>query len=237
MQAGTLNTDPTALPLREIHLPDAVGWWPPAPGWWILPILVLLAAGITWYCRILYRRRRYSAINMARKELARIKSRYTVDRDAGHCVRSVSGLLRRLCISVFPRAESAGLTGAEWLAFLQGAVQPGAGVGESRDAGQKTGDDRLQHIGRVLLEAPYRRQVAEEDVESLIGFCSSWIDAVARISHQEMRPRLSFVRQRARAYSTRVMAMLSLAGTRRRTKSGSIIASPGKKSGLARSKP
>ena len=95
----------------------------------------------------------------------------------------------------------------------------------------------MQHIGRVLLEVPYRRQVAEEDVESLIGFCSSWIDAIARISHQEMRPRLSFVRQRARAYSTRVMAMLSLAGTRRRTKSGSIIASPGKKSGLARSKP
>ena len=177
MQAGTLNTDPAALPLREIHLPDAVGWWPPAPGWWILPILVLIAAGITWYSRLLYRRRRYSAINMARKELARIKSRYAVDRDAGHCVRSVSGLLRRLCISVFPRAESAGLTGAEWLAFLQGAARPEAGAGKLRDAGQETGDESPEQL---LLEAPYRRQVAEEDVESLIAFCSSWLDDVAR---------------------------------------------------------
>ena len=180
MQADTLNTDPAALPLREIHLPDAVGWWPPAPGWWILPILVLLAAGIAWYCRLLYKRRRYSAINMARKELARIKSRYAVDRDAGHCVRSVSGLLRRLCISVFPRAESAGLTGAEWLAFLQEAVQSEAGARELRDAGQETGDESLEHPGRLLLEAPYRRQVAEEDVESLVGFCSVWIEDVAR---------------------------------------------------------
>ena len=179
MQAGTLNTDPAALPLREIHLPDAVGWWPPAPGWWILPILVLLAAGITWYCRLLYKRRKYSAINIAREELLRIKSRYAVDRDARHCIRSVSGLLRRLCISIFPRAESAGLTGAEWLAFLQGAAQSGPGGGESRDGGQKTGDERLQHIGKLLLEAPYRQQVAEEDVDSLIGFCSDWIECVA----------------------------------------------------------
>ena len=176
MQTGTLNTDPAALPLREIHLPDAVGWWPPAPGWWILPILVLLAAGITWYCRLLYKRRKYSAINMAREELVRIKSRYAVDRDARHCIRSVSGLLRRLCISIFPRAESAGLTGAEWLAFLQGAAQTGPG---GRESLQNTGDESLQHIGKLLLEAPYRQQVAEEDADSLIDFCSDWIGGLA----------------------------------------------------------
>ena len=26
--------DETALPLRDLHLPDAIGWWPLAPGWW-----------------------------------------------------------------------------------------------------------------------------------------------------------------------------------------------------------
>ncbi len=167
------------MPLREIHLPESIGWWPPAPGWWILPGLVLLVAAVTWYCQLLYQRRKYSAINMARKELAEIKSRYAADRDARHCVRSVSGLLRRLCISVFPRTESAGLTGAEWLAFLRGAAQSEAGGGESRDGGQKTGDERLQHIGKLLLEAPYRQQVVEEDVDSLIGFCSDWIGSLA----------------------------------------------------------
>ena len=156
--------DPSALPLREIHLPESAGWWPPAPGWWLLPVLLALALAAAWYGRHLYRRRKYSAISMARKELAEIRSRYASDRDAGRCVRSVSGLLRRVSISVFPRAESAGLTGADWLAFLH-----------SGNSEQESGN-----IGRLLLEAPYRRQVAHEEVESLIGFCSDWIESVAR---------------------------------------------------------
>ncbi len=27
---------PTTLELRDIHLPEAISWWPPAPGWWFL---------------------------------------------------------------------------------------------------------------------------------------------------------------------------------------------------------
>ena len=156
--------DPSTLPLREIHLPESVGWWPPAPGWWFLPVLLLLGLAAAWFGRLLYRRRKYSAISMARKELAAIRSRYAADTDAGRCVRSVSGLLRRVSISVFPRAESAGLTGDDWVAFLQsGSRQQASG-----------------NIGRLLLEAPYRRQVAREEVESLMGFCSDWIESVAR---------------------------------------------------------
>ena len=26
--------DPTQLPLRDLHLPETIGWWPLAPGWW-----------------------------------------------------------------------------------------------------------------------------------------------------------------------------------------------------------
>ena len=81
---------------------------------------------------------------MARKELAGIRSRYAADRDAGRCVRSVSGLLRRVSISVFPRSESAGLTGDEWVAFLLSG----------------NGQQASGNIGRLLLEAPYRPQVA-----------------------------------------------------------------------------
>ena len=30
--------------LRDIHLPEASLWWPPAPGWWISLALILLLA-------------------------------------------------------------------------------------------------------------------------------------------------------------------------------------------------
>lgn len=192
--------DPSTLPLREIHLPESVGWWPPAPGWWLLPVLLLLGLAAAWFSRLLYRRRKYSAISMARKELAAIRSRYAADTDAGRCVRSVSGLLRRVSISVFPRAESAGLTGDDWVAFLQSgsrdstpARHTGQGLsgiqsqgGEfeteqlSEDREQYAGSALPENIGRLLLEAPYRRQVTGEEVASLMGFCSDWIESVAR---------------------------------------------------------
>lgn len=28
------------LPLRDIHLPETIGWFPPAIGWWLLIIFV-----------------------------------------------------------------------------------------------------------------------------------------------------------------------------------------------------
>ena len=45
--------------LRDIHLPEAIGWWPLAPGWWLLIILVCL--GLITLARLFLRRRQASA--------------------------------------------------------------------------------------------------------------------------------------------------------------------------------
>ena len=173
MQSPAL--DPSTLPLRDIHLPENVGWWPPAPGWWLLPALAVLALAAAWYARRLYRRRRYSAVNMAKQELAGIRARYNIDGDAVQCVRAVSALLRRVSISLFPRAASAGLTGADWLALLRsGNIQQKTGKEEP------AGGVILEDIHTLLLEAPYRRQVAAAEVESLLGFCADWLDQWSR---------------------------------------------------------
>ena len=34
--------DPEQIPLRDLHLPEAIGWWPLAPGWWILIAIALV---------------------------------------------------------------------------------------------------------------------------------------------------------------------------------------------------
>jgi heme exporter protein D len=156
--------DPLELPLRDIHLPDSVAWWPLAYGWWallaVLIILVLVAI-------LLYQRNkllRLSAITKAREELARITSEYQQNRDPLLLSRELSVLLRRLSISLFPRTEVASLTGSEWLKFLDSQVQ---------------GAPFTQGQGRMLIDAPYRQRVESDEVKNFVQQCQNWIDAVS----------------------------------------------------------
>lgn len=95
--------------LRDIRLPEAVGWWPPAPGWWALLVLALLAVGggLVWNFR---RRRR--ARSLALRELERL--------DAGAdplvFATGLSVLLRRVALTRDPAAGT--LQGADWSGFL-----------------------------------------------------------------------------------------------------------------------
>ena len=52
-----------AIPLRDLHLPDAIGWWPLAPGWW--GVLVILAVGLAYTTWRLYRRWQFNAPRIA----------------------------------------------------------------------------------------------------------------------------------------------------------------------------
>ena len=61
--------DPSQLPLRDIHLPDAVAWWPPAFGWWIVAALVVLL-GIALSVRT-WQQRRHRAARRALKDIVR----------------------------------------------------------------------------------------------------------------------------------------------------------------------
>jgi hypothetical protein len=57
----------TQLPLKDIHLPDAISWWPPAIGWWLIIILMpLLIVFFYWFYKRLTRK---TAINTAIKRL------------------------------------------------------------------------------------------------------------------------------------------------------------------------
>lgn len=53
-----MNPDPLAQ-LRDIHLPEPVGWWPPAPGWWILALLLFLSLFFTTRYLIARHRQRH----------------------------------------------------------------------------------------------------------------------------------------------------------------------------------
>lgn len=116
--------DETALPLRDLHLPDAIGWWPLAPGWW--GVIAALGILLGYVLLRLYRKWRFNAPRRyAMHELARYEAEYLEHRNPVTLGKQLSELLRRGMLAYAPREEVAGLTGSEWLAWLdQGMPLP-----------------------------------------------------------------------------------------------------------------
>lgn len=157
--------DPLDLPLRDIHLPEAVSSWPPAWGWWALLALLAVLVGLGFFLAWWRRQQRASAVSLARMEFERICKRYDEAGDAMQLVKDSSGLLRRLSISLFPREQVASLTGEEWLSFLD----------------EQSGDQAFSRgSGRILVDAPYRPALESAEVGELITCCEAWINATAK---------------------------------------------------------
>lgn len=143
---------PPALPLRDIHLPAAVGWWPPAPGWWLLLGLLLILGLALLALRRFRRRRRLRRLALRQlSALEQLPGRELATR--------LSRLLRQAAISHYPRHEAAGLSGAAWLAFLDRPF---------KDRPFSTG------VGRCLADAPYRPAVEVESA-ALLALCRRWL--------------------------------------------------------------
>jgi hypothetical protein len=109
------NPNDALAALRDIHLPEAVSFWPLAPGWWLAGFaaltLVCLVAGAFW-------RRRISARSTALRLLAEAAERFREDHDAHALAAALSSLLRRSALFRFSRSEVASLHGEGWLRFL-----------------------------------------------------------------------------------------------------------------------
>lgn len=100
--------------LRDIHLPDPGGFWPPAPGWWILAIIVLALLTVlgVWLWR---RRRRNRWIHYAWIELDALRANAQRDsRWFGH----LNALLKRCARERYPERQPDSLSGDAWAEFL-----------------------------------------------------------------------------------------------------------------------
>ncbi len=151
--------DPSTLPLRDIHLPEPISWWPPAMGWWIVALLILLTiAASIWLIKRLIRK---TAVKSAKKLLLKIQQNTHLDDHAK--LAQISILIRRTAISIFPRAQVASLTGNAWLEFLDNSMQ---------DTQFRLG------IGKILGDGPYRQQPAAIDLDALYSLCLHWLKTV-----------------------------------------------------------
>jgi len=150
------------LELRDIHLPEGVLWWPPAPGWWALIALILmLAAGLLW---LGWRRRHQPLARLSMGELERIRQAHRGGRSERATVGAVARLLRRTLISYRGRAQHAAATGENWLAELE-QLAPQHGFSAAQ----------MQLLAHDRYQASF-----ECDVDSLLQACEDWIRHLPR---------------------------------------------------------
>ena len=145
-----------ALDLRDIHAAPPPGLWPPAPGWWVLALLLaaLLVLGLLWLHRR-YRLHRFRHKVML--ELEDISNRYSNNIDI--LVAETGVWLRRVALQRYPQEQVASLTGSAWLEFLDAT----GGAGEFRKG-----------VGQVLETGPYRGGVQNVAVDSLLALARRW---------------------------------------------------------------
>ncbi len=150
--------NPENLPLRDIHLPPEIGFWPPALGWWLLAFSILLL--LAWWVHRMWRQSTGSGnqlLSPAWRELERIETHYRDDQAA--LIKALSVLLRRVAMTHYGRSKTAGLTGDAWLQLLDEGKHRGVFAGRFRQA---------------LTEMPYQA-AGQANVGELLAEVRHWL--------------------------------------------------------------
>jgi hypothetical protein len=154
--------------LEPLITPAPIGWWPPAPGWWLLALLLPLVLWGAWrQLKRLPTARRRQVVEQpldplreaALQELQRFSKPYD-GAPAGPWLQQINGLLKRLCRERYPESHSHTLSSRAWLAFLDNRC-PAAGLTR----------------WMVLVEGAYKPQCHLDDkaIEGLNGAVAIWI--------------------------------------------------------------
>jgi len=110
--------------LRDIHAAADPGWWPPAPGWWLLALLgvALVALALRhgyrqW--RVMRRRRKLL------KALEDIAGNIDFTEDPHQYLARLNRLFRVVALRAFPGTACGRLQGIEWVGFIQSLMTQG----------------------------------------------------------------------------------------------------------------
>ena len=146
--------------LKDIHLPPPVSFWPPAPGWWILAVLLissLFIGGVLFYRQHKKRKPKTEALRI----LKDLQILYQNSKDEVVSLRNLSNLLRRTALTFYDNDEVASLQGSSWLEFLD-----------------KTGKTKefSQGAGKVLGNEVFQQKV-NTDMNALFPLVKKWISS------------------------------------------------------------
>ena len=119
--------DPASLErLNDIVLPESAAWWPPAPGWYVLGA-VLLIAGLLCLAALLrhWWKNRYRSA--ALRELSELRQYFGQSQvtEPREIVAGINRILKRTALVGWPRPVVGPLAGESWIAFLNQSVEGG----------------------------------------------------------------------------------------------------------------
>lgn len=157
-----MNTaDPTTLlnQLRDIHLPEPIGWWPLAMGWWlVIAATCFILLGIGYY----YWHKRYpSTLRIALTLLTKLQQRQMQQPDQNY-LAELSIIIRRVALTRFPRSDVAYLHNDAWLRFLD-------------HTGKTTAF--TQGPGQCLAQGPYR-QHTDINWSAVFSCVTQWMKTI-----------------------------------------------------------
>jgi len=155
--------------IDEIVLPAPVSWWPSAPGWKVLGIMVvlwLMFKAVRWIRR--WWRNRYR-----REALKRVAQ---VQKQAGQQWREVVVVLpyyiKVTALHAYPREDVASLSGESWVRFLDAHY---------------AGPPFSSGVGRKLLSVAYlppaQWQLKEAEAKQLLEMVRLWIATHMEMAH------------------------------------------------------
>ena len=146
--------------LKDIHLPPPVSFWPSAPGWWILTVLLISSLFIG--CMLFYRQhKKRKPKTEALRILKDLQILYQNSKDEVVSLRNLSNLLRRTALTFYDNDAVASLQGSSWLEFLD-----------------KTGKTKefSQGAGKVLGNEVFQQKI-NPDMNTLFPLVKKWISS------------------------------------------------------------
>ena len=143
------NTEPQ-LALADIQEPVLNTFWPPAPGWWLLAVLVILS--LAYGFRFFWKKwQKALALRQAKAELRLIKA---PDQSA-----ELNELLKRLVRCYSPKHEVLSAPVKPWQDFLQ----------------QQLPQQPLPDLQTLL----YKSEPLPADFSTYLQFATKWLDKVS----------------------------------------------------------
>jgi len=160
--------NPGLQQLKDIHLPKSIPMWLTAPGWIALYMIAtgLIGYGIYYWYK---RKKQGYTIQYAMNQLNQLQTLATHNPENINIAAEISTLIRRTALYYFRRDRIAGLSGQDWLNFLNNSGNTTLFTAEA---------------GQLLIDAPYR-QYHHGDLAPLFSLTQHWLITIAKSKRKE----------------------------------------------------